>query len=126
MAVTSACDPHDDAVTLNIQAGQRLRYEIIADDGIRFALRDHAGGTLLSSTKTQRVREWPQDGDAVLRVGDDVSHAVGMQFGEAGHLQWKIDLLSSNGVVIRQVKHCTYTDATGADDHFDDIRIFVS
>lgn len=126
MAVTSACDPHDDAVMLNIQAGQRLRYQVIDDDGIRFALRDHTGRTLLSSTKPERTREWPQDGDVVPAPGDDVSHPLGMQFGQAGELQWKIDVLSSNGVVIRQVKHCIYTNASGADDHFDDIRIFVS
>jgi hypothetical protein len=123
MSVASECNPDANAVTLNITAGQKLRHRIEEDDGVRFELVDHASEVLLEDSDPRRERLWPLTGDDM--EPRPCIHSLGMVFDGAGALTWAIDIVSSTGQLVSEVKHCKYRNSGDTVEFFAALDIFI-
>ncbi len=124
MPVTTTCNPNQGAVKLDVGDKQKLRYTIAESAGVQFQLQDHKGVPLLSSAAPPRTRDWPDKQDQIPSE-QQVTHPLGMQFGAAGELQWRVELLAEDGSLLQVVKDCRYRNVGAADDHFDALTIFL-
>ena len=123
MPVTETCRKNSVSVRVDLTSGQRLRYTISGGDAATFTLRTEVPTTLLSSNGPDRVHEWPRSA-ADGPTADPVSHTLGMAFGEADALDYRIELIDRGGVVISLVKDCTYRfDGTPQPSFFTALRI---
>lgn len=125
MPVQENCSFNSLIVSLNITAGQRLRYTVREDSGVQFQLRDETGRILLPSPTDPdaRVRLWPET-PAEKPASIDVSHGFGATFGGIGQARWIIELLAPDGAVLMTVKDCVYAnDENTPNPYFDTIRI---
>lgn len=120
MPVTQDCSPNTPVVQLALSAHQQLRHTIAGDANVEWTLETD-GATTLARSPAPRTRLWPKDGDDVPANHD--LHSLGMAFGKAGELHWRIEVLSSTGAVIQLVKECRYTNDGDAAEFFDSIRI---
>ncbi len=124
MPVTESCQPNRVIIGLNLSRSHRIRHTVNASDGVLIDLRAKTGESLLPEEPGPPpwVREWPLD-DAEVPDAGEITHGLGMQFGEHGEASWKIELVDADGAVLEIVKNCSYRNEDGPDDYFDAIRI---
>ena len=125
MPVQENCVVNNLIIKINITAGQRLRYTVREDTGVQFQLRDESGKILLSNAAASgdQVKVWPESA-AENPGSNDVSHGLGIAFGQAAQLRWIIELLAADRSVLVTVKDCVYANTeTNPNPFFDTIRI---
>ena len=120
MPVTRSCSTDTLGLTLSISAGQRLRYTFGGNSAVLWRLVDGAGAVLAASPAPE-VREWPVAGDP--HNGTHVIHSVGMAFGAADTLTWRVDVLDAAGTVLQTIKDCKYLGGATPSQFFDALSI---
>lgn len=123
MPVNQTCTTDALALELDLRV-HRLRYRVTTSDELSWQLLDEQRRPLLATGAIQECL-WPPV-PAAFPAADDVTHALGVQFGQGGTLEWTVELVTGAGDLVSVVKQCRYDHTGTSRAWFDSLRILIT